>query len=68
MNYIRDNNIDTAPINWEFYKIFVNLDKNKLPELTNYNQEHNKSEWNVYFKKEFESAFISFNSYLCWKN
>ena len=68
MNYIRDNNITTKPINWEFYKIFVNLDKNKLPELTKHIQEHEKSEWNTYFKKEFESAFISFQSSICGKN
>ena len=68
MNYIRDNNIETTPINKEFYKIFINLDKNKLPELTKYIQEHNKSEQNTYFKKEFDSAFTSFNSYLCGKN
>lgn len=68
MNYVRDNDIETKPINWEFYKIFVNLDKNKLPELTKYIQEHTKSEWNTYFQKEFNSAFTSFLSYLCWKN
>lgn len=68
MNYIRDNNIELTPINWEFYKIFVNLDKNRLPELTKYIQEHQKSERNIYFQKEFESAFTSFNAYLCEKN
>ena len=68
MNYIRDNNFETNSINWEFYKIFVNLDKNKLPDLTKYIQEHNKSEQNTYFQKEFESSFTSFNSYLCGKN
>jgi len=68
MNYIRDNNIELNPINWEFYKIFINLDKNKLPETIKYFQEHNKSERNIYFKKEFDLAFTSFNSYLCGKN
>lgn len=68
MNYIRDNHTETNPINWTFYKIFINLDKNKLPELTKYIQEHNKSEWNIYFEKEFKSAFISFQSYICGKN
>ena len=68
MNYIRDNKIESTPINWEFYKIFVNLDKNKLPELSKYIQEHDKSEWNTYFQKEFDSSFTSFNSYLCGKN
>lgn len=68
MNYIRDNKIETTPINLSFYKIFINLDKNKLPELTKYIQEHNKSERNSYFEKEFDSAFTSFNSYLCDKN
>lgn len=68
MNYIRDNNIIHTNINEQFYKIFVNLDKNKIPELTKFIQEHNKSEKNEYFKKEFESAFTSFNSYLCGKN
>ena len=68
MNYIRDNNIETTPINWEFYKIFVNLDKNKLSNLVKYIEEHNKSEWNTYFQKEFESAFTSFQSSLCYKN
>lgn len=68
MNYIRDYNISTTPINWEYYKIFINLDKNKLPELVNYIQEHNKSERNTYFKSEFNSSFISFKNFLCWKN
>ena len=68
MNYIRDNNIEADSINWVFYKIFVNLDKNKLPELTKYIQEHDKSEWNNYFKENFESAFTLFKSYLCGKN
>ena len=68
MNYIRDNHIEINPINWTFYKIFMNLDKNKIPELTKYIQEHNKSEWKNYFKKEFESAVISFQSYICGKN
>ena len=67
MNYIRDNNIISSPINWEFYKIFINLDKNKLPELTKYIQEHDKSEWNEYFQKEFQSAFTSLLPFLCWK-
>ena len=46
----------------------MNLDKNKIPELTKYIQEHNKSEQNTYFQKEFDLAFTSFNSYLCGKN
>ena len=68
MNYIRDNDIISKSINWQFYKIFVNLDKNKLPELIKYTEEHNKSEWNNYFEKEFGSAFTSFLSFLCEKN
>jgi len=67
MNCVRDNNITTMPINWEFYKIFINLDKNKLPELTKYIEEHNKSDWNIYFQKEFQSAFTSLQSFLCWE-
>lgn len=67
MNYIRDNNITTSPINWEFYKIFINLDKNKLHEITKYLENHNKSDWNAYFENEFKSAFISLQSFLCWK-
>ena len=68
MNYIRNKNIPSTPINWEFYKIFTNLDKNKIPILVKYIQEHKKSERNTYFQKEFESAFTSFQSFLCWKN
>ena len=67
MNYIRDNNVITMPINWEFYKIFINLDKNSLPKLTKYIQEYHKTERNEYFYNEFKSAFISFCSFLCWK-
>lgn len=65
MNYIRDHNITQGPINWQFYKIFINLDKSKLPELIKYIEEHNKFERNPYFQKEFESAFTSFQKYLC---
>lgn len=68
MNYIRDCNVSTSPINWEYYKIFINLDKNKLPQLVKYIQEHNKSERNTYFKSEFKSSFTSFQNFLCWKN
>lgn len=68
MNYIRDNHIETSPISWEFYKIFINLDKNKIPTLVKYIEEHQKSERNSYFQKEFQSAFTSFQSHLCWKN
>lgn len=68
MNYIRDKKIEFNPINWEFYKIFINLDKNKLTELTKYIQEYKKSEWKIYFQKKFESAFTSFQSYICGKN
>ena len=65
MNYIRDNNIIQRHINWQFYKIFINLDKNKLPILIKYIEEHNKSERNSYFQKEFESAFTSFLKDIC---
>ena len=65
MNYIRDNNIIQTKINWQFHKIFINLDKNKLPELIKYIEEVNKSERNSYFQKEFESAFTSFQKHLC---
>ena len=65
INYIRDNNIIQKPINSQFYKIFVNLDKNKIPILVKYIEEHNKSERNLYFQKEFESAFISLQKDLC---
>lgn len=68
MNYIRDNNLTTTPINWQFYKIFINLNKNNLPETVKYLEEHNKSEQNLYFQKEFQSAFTSFQTFLCWKN
>ena len=68
MNYIRDNNLTTTPINWQFYKIFINLNKNSLPETVKYLEEHNKSEQNLYFQKEFQSAFTSFQTFLCWKN
>ncbi len=67
INYIRDNDITTTPINWEFYKIFINLDKNKLPELTKYIQEHNKSQRDTYFQEQFKSAFTSLQTSLCWK-
>ena len=65
MNYIRDHNIVQTQINSQFYKIFINLDKNKLKELTKYLDEHNKSEWNEYFKREFQSAFTSLQPFLC---
>ena len=65
MNYIRDNNIIQTKINWQFHKIFINLDKNKLPELIKYIEEVNKSERNSYFQKEFESSFTSFQKHLC---
>ena len=67
MNYIRDNHTIESPINWEFYKIFINLDKNKLPEIIKYLEEHNKSDWDIHFQKEFQSAFTSLQSFLCWE-
>ena len=68
MNEIRDNNIIFTPINWQFYKIFINLDKNKLSDLVKYAEEHNKSDLNKHLQKEFQSAFTSFQSFLCSKN
>ena len=68
MNYIRDNKISTTPIKWNFYKIFINLDKNKISELAKYIDEHNKSDRNKHLEKEFHSSFTSFQSYLCSKN
>lgn len=68
INYIRDNKIESNMINWEFYKIFINLNKNKLPESSQYIQEHKKHERKTYFQKEFQSAFTSFQSYICGKN
>jgi len=65
MNYIRDKDITLTPINWNFYKIFVNLNKNKLPDIVTYIEWHNKSERNDYFQKEFQSAFTSLQSSLC---
>ena len=68
MNYIRDNNLTITPINWQFYKIFINLNKNSLPEVVKYIKEHSKSEQNLYFQKQFLSAFTSFQTFICWKN
>lgn len=67
MNFIRDNNIEQQSIKWEFYKIFINLDKNKLPQLIKFIEGHNKSERNQYFQEEFKSSFISFQYVLCWQ-
>ncbi len=67
ISYIRDNDISITPINWQFYKIFINLNKNKIPELIKYIEQHNKHEQNMYISKEFQSVFISFQSFLCWK-
>ena len=55
----------STPLNWNYYKIFVNLDKNKLPDIIKYMEWHNKSELNNYFQKEFQWAFTSLQSSLC---
>ena len=62
---MRDNNIAKTPIGGQFYKIFVNLNKNNLPELINFIETNPKSQWNDYFQEKFKSDFISFQSSLC---
>ena len=67
MNYIRDNNIENVSINGQFYKIFINLNKNELPQMLKIIENNPKSQRNKYFQQQFDSAFISFQSFLCWK-
>ena len=67
MNYIRDNNIEKVSINGQFYKIFINLNKNELPQMLKIIENNPKSQRNNYFQQQFDSAFISFQSFLCWK-
>lgn len=67
MKYIENNDLEKLAINNQYYKIFINLDKNKLADLVHYIEWHQKSEWNWYFEKEFESAFNFFQTFLCWQ-
>ncbi len=67
MNYIRDKDITHNKINWDYYKIFINLNKNTIPQLVQYIESHQKSDRYLYFQTEFESAFTSFQSSLCYK-
>ena len=67
MNTIKEQDIQQKNINWEFYKIFINLDKSKLPQLIKFIEEHQKTERNTYFQKEFQSSFPSFQKFLCEK-
>ena len=57
-------------INKETYDLSedINLDKNKLSDLVKYAEKHNKSDLNKHLQKEFQSAFTSFQSFLCSKN
>ena len=67
MKYIENKNLTALKINWQYYKIFVNLDKNKLSELTKFLEWNPKDSRNIYFEKQFESAFSSFQTFLCWQ-
>ena len=68
MNYIRDNGIEQTPINGQFYKIFINLNKNHLPQMLKIIETNPKSQRNNYFQQQFDSAFTSFQSLLCGRN
>lgn len=67
MNIIRDESLSTKYINWQYYKIFVNLNKNSIPDFIKFLDQHTKTEGYQYIENEFKSSFNSFQAFLQWK-
>lgn len=67
MNIIRDSNISTKEINRQYLKVFINLNKNTIPEMFKFIESHTKEEVNLYLESEFKSSFNSFQSFIAWK-
>ena len=67
MNLLRDKKYTQLPIGNQFYKIFLNLNKNELTHLQQLFQEKKKADIKPYLHSEFEKSFTSFQSFLCSK-
>lgn len=59
-SYIKKNWYDKSSINWNFYKIFVTMNKNKLWILKSQIEKLDKKESNHYIVSEFEKSFFNF--------
>ena len=58
--YIKNNWFDKNDINWNYYKIFVTMNKNKLWILKAQIEKLDKKESNHYILLEFEKSFFNF--------
>lgn len=67
MNALREKKANQLAIGGQFYKVFIVLNKNMLSNLQLLLQEKKKAEAKTYLLQAFESAFTSFQSFLCSK-
>ena len=58
-SYIKKNWFDKESINWNYYKIFVTMNKNKLWFLKSQIEKLDKKEANHYIVSGFEKSFFS---------
>lgn len=59
-SYIKKNGYDKKSINWNYYKVFVTMNKNKLWILKSQIEKLDKKESNHYIVSEFEKSFFNF--------
>jgi ribonuclease P protein component len=59
-SYIKKNWFDQKSIDWNYYKVFVTMNKNKLWILKSQIEKLDKKESNHYIVSEFEKSFCSF--------
>lgn len=64
--YLQKKCFDKQQINWNFYKIFISINKNKISELKSQMEKFDKDGVNHYIVSEFEKSFLKFINKL-WK-
>ena len=59
-SYIKKNWFDKNNIGWNYYKVFVTMNKNKLWILKSQMEKFDKVQVNHYIVEEFEKSFFKF--------
>ncbi len=59
-SYLKNNWYEKKQINWNFYKIFISINKNCVSELKSQIEKFDKAQWNHYILLEFEKSFFKF--------
>lgn len=67
MNYIRENKLQEQSIGWKYYKIFININKNRVEELSKLIETWDKKYINKKIQQEFANSFNHLKKKL-WKS